>query len=82
MGNNFEDDYEESVDEYEDEDDNNGSNSEAMNRRIEFGRRQKPYLTPVTPYPPVYRKCLTLIISIMNRILMEVQLTQCCDRRQ
>lgn len=55
MGNNnFEDDYEDSVDEYEDEDDNAGSNSDLANRRIDFGRRQKPFLTPVTPYPPVY----------------------------
>lgn len=56
IGNNFEDDYEDSVDEYEDEDDNNGSNSDTTNRRIDFGRRQKPFLSPVTPYPPVYCK--------------------------
>lgn len=54
IGNRFEDDYEDSVDEYEDEDDSNGSSSDTMNRRIDFGRRQKPFLTPVTPYPPVY----------------------------
>lgn len=80
MANNFEDDYEDSVEEYEDEDDNNGSNSEAMNRRIEFGRRQKPYLTPVTPYPPVYCKCQLRIIC--DRILMEIQIIQCSDRKR
>lgn len=66
MGNHFEDDYEESVEEYEDEDDNHGSNSDAMNRRIDFGRRQKPFLTPVTPYPPVYCEFMVPNRSLCN----------------
>lgn len=82
MGNHFEDEYEDSVDEYEDEDDNNGSNSDTTNRRIDFGRRQKPFLTPVTPYPPVYCKLLPYHFNC-DRILMETKLFgQCCDRRR
>lgn len=69
---NHSDEYEgtDDEDDYEDDDDEDGGDDHGGNnrRRIGLGRRPPPFLTTVTPYPPVYRTLNYLEFSYRHLI--------------